>query len=148
MFAGRINVRTFCVGVLLSGMMLAGCSNDGGKPKVHRREGWAESIDTKTKTVSMIMRLKDGKEKTITGTYTDETVVEINGRNMTIKDIKPGDPIVVFGVRSKDDGGTSLVATKVIVERKEKEWQSTGKTKKDDDAGDSAEDAAESANEE
>jgi len=95
-----------------------------------------------------IMRLKDGKEKTITGTYTDETVVEINGRNMTIKDIKPGDPIVVFGVRSKDDGGTSLVATKVMVDRKEKEWQSTGKAKKDDDADDSAEDAAEGASEE
>ncbi len=134
MLAGRIDVRTLCVGVLLSGMMLAGCSNDGGKPKVHRREGWAESIDTKSKVVSMKMRLKDGSEKTITGTYTDETVVEINGRNMTIKDIKPGDPIVVFGVRSKDGGEMSLVATKVIVERKEKEWQSTGKAKKEDSA--------------
>jgi len=136
MLAGRIDVRTLGVALLLTGMTMAGCSNDGGKPKVHRREGWAESIDTKSKVVSMKMRLKDGTEKVIEGTYTDETVVEINGRNMTVKDIKPGDPIVVFGVRSKDGGGTSLVATKVIVDRKEKEWQSTGKAKKDDGAED------------
>ena len=132
-------LRPACCALLLCGTMLAGCSTDGGKPKVHRREGWAESIDTKTKTVSMKMRLKNGEEKDITGTYTDETVVVINGRNMGIKDIKPGDPIEVFGIRSK--GGDSLIATKVIVTRKEKEWQSTGEAKKDDSSSDDGDEA-------
>lgn len=113
--------------------LIGGCSGDGGKPKTHFRKGIAESVDVNTRTVSMLTEDKRGKETSLTGTYTDETVVQINGRNMSIKDIKPGDPIEVHGYQK--DGG-QLVATKVIVTRTTKDWKSTGKGGSDTETND------------
>lgn len=121
--------RWIFVAAMLPAMMLVpGCSNhDKDKPKTLTAEGIAKSIDLDRRSVSMTMMDSKGAEKEIVGTFRDDTEVMINGRIETIKDIKPGDKVVVQGYREGEGINQKLVATKVRIDRPQgSDWKPAG----------------------
>ena len=129
---GRSNVVRFSYCLLapaLAMLLSAGCSDKGdGKPKIKKKEGIAKKIDVANRVVSMLITDKKGNQVELPGTFRDDTVVIINGRNMTIKDIKPEDKVEVHGYREGDDLSAKWIATKVVVTRPEsQDWKTPGK---------------------
>ena len=108
-----------------------GCSEkDGGKPKIRRKEGRAKQVDVENRKVSMVWIDNKGDEQTLEGTFTDKTEVLINGRSQTIKDVRPGDRVEVYGYSEGEGTNRKLIATKVVVNRpKNSDWKSTGQGK-------------------
>ncbi|MCG8406354.1 MAG: hypothetical protein MI923_14240 [Phycisphaerales bacterium] len=109
----------------------SGCSEkDGGKPKIRRKEGRAKKVDVENRKVSMVWIDKKGDEHTIEGTFTDKTEVLVNGRSQTIKDVRPGDRVEVYGYSEGEGTNRKLIATKVVVNRpKSSDWKSAGQGK-------------------
>ncbi len=106
---------------------LVGCSEQNGKKqKVRKVEGVAKHIDLENNQVSMMVKNDKGEEHELQGTVGPETEVWINGRSQSLKDIKAGDRVVVFGYRKGEGSNKKLVATKVEVERPHAgDWKST-----------------------
>lgn len=117
--------------LMLAALMLpAGCSDkNGGQPKIKKKQGIAKKIDVANRVVSMVTVDKKGNTMEVNGTFRDDTEVIINGRNMTINDIRPEDKVEVHGYREGDDPATfKWVAKKVIVTRPESDdWKTPGK---------------------
>ncbi len=122
--------RICCGSLLLSTLCLAdGCSDrSADKRKIRKKEGIAQLIDVDRRTVSMVVTDKKGADLEVTGTFTDETEVTINGRSQKIEDIRTGDKVEVYGYQEGHGTEKKLVATKVIVLRAEgDDWKPTGK---------------------
>jgi len=113
--------------LVAAALMSAGCSSDDDAPKTYSRKGRVTSVNHAAREVSMMTKDKRGVETPLSGTYTDETVVIINGRNMTIKDIREGDTVEVVGRKEGEGTDQRLVATEVRITRFEGDWQETGK---------------------
>lgn len=105
---------------------LSGCSGKGSAEKTYTRKGEVKSIDLNNRKV-VLSFMKGGSERELPGTYTDETVVIINGRNMTVKDIQEGDKVEVVGRKEGKGTDAVFIATRVTVSRNEGDWQTTGK---------------------
>lgn len=103
--------------LLLSFGPTGGCSDENQGRKILKREGVAEEIDVAHRKVSMTFVDKRGESHTLTGTFTDETVVFINGRTQGIKDIRPGDKVLVYGYSEGKGINRRLIATRVEVNR-------------------------------
>ncbi|MCB9855903.1 MAG: hypothetical protein H6818_09480 [Phycisphaerales bacterium] len=116
--------------LLLLTFVQAGCSSKSSSDKTSSRKGEVKSIDLANREVVMMFTKKDGTQTPLKGTYTDETVVRINGRVMTIKDIKVGDQVEVVGRKEGSGTNQQLIATEVKVTRIEGDWQETGKDAK------------------
>ncbi|MFQ5501658.1 MAG: hypothetical protein ACE5EQ_05080 [Phycisphaerae bacterium] len=117
------------VPMILAGFCLltAGCSDDNQGPKIRKREGVAKSIDVENRKVSMSFTDKRGETHVLEGTFTDETVVFINGRSQGIKDIRPGDKVLVYGYTEGKGTDRRLIATRVRVSRPaETDWKPAG----------------------
>lgn len=114
-------------------MSLAGCSEQGeDKRESKKLEGIAEKIDLQTKVVSMRYVDKKGKERTVEGTFCDDTVVFINDRQESLEHVKPGDKVVVYGHREGKGQDQKLIATRVIVTRPEgADWKSQPEEKEE-----------------
>lgn len=110
---------------------IVGCSSGDDPPNTFSRDGRVTSIDHATRQVTMLTKDKRGEEMSVSGTYNDETSVIINGRNMTVKDIREGDAVKVVGRREGEGTNQRLIATEVIVTRYEGDWQDTGKSERD-----------------
>lgn len=112
----------------LSVCVIAGCSSKSSQQrKIRKKEGIAQKIDVENRMVSMIWTDDKGEDHPIDGTFTDDTVVEINGRSQEIKDIRPGDKVVVYGYSEGKGDEKKLIATRVVVTRpKEADWKTTG----------------------
>ncbi|MBN1346869.1 MAG: hypothetical protein JXQ73_29525 [Phycisphaerae bacterium] len=119
-----------CVVAVFLALILVGCSENNGKnPKIQRVEGVAKVIDLENNYVSMTIKDKKGVERELTGTVREDTEVSINGRKQDLKDVKPGDKVVVYGYREGKDEDQKLVATKVEVTRvRDDDWKSTSRT--------------------
>ncbi len=123
----------FRIGSLMLALLLlalpSGCSDkDGGKPKIRKKSGVASKIDVENRVVSMTILDKTGTPRELQGTFKDDTVVMINGRTASIKDIRTGDKVEVEGYREGEGENQKLIAIRVTVDRPdEKDWKSTGK---------------------
>src|SRR5690554_2820194 len=108
--------------------VFAGCSDrDGGKPKIRTKEGTIKKIDLQNRTVSMEIKNKDGETIVLPGTFRDDTVIKINGRVATVKDVREGDTAVVQGYREGEGLNQKWIAQQVTIERpNEMDWKSTG----------------------
>lgn len=121
-------LSAMCLATAFTAVVLVGCSeNNGSKPKVQRVEGVAKSIDLENNVVSMTTKDDKGGERDLTGSVREDTVVLINGRSHTLKDVRVGDQVVVFGYKEGTGDAPKLIATKVEVTRaQESDWKSTG----------------------
>jgi hypothetical protein len=115
-----------CLIALLVGPV-SGCSEkDKGAKKIRTRDGIAKAINLQKRVVSMTVVDKTGKSRDVQGTFTDETSVWINGREMSVKDIKPNDKVKVSGYQETVGGEKRWVATRVEVTRTTgSDWKST-----------------------
>ncbi len=108
-------------------LVLPGCSD---RSKATRKydtiKGIAKDIDVEKRLVSMLWENDKGQQIPLDGSFTDETDVIINGRNQSIRDIRPGDAVQVTGYRERKGDNVKLVATKVVIERQD-DWKPTGK---------------------
>lgn len=118
--------------LLLATPFGGGCASDDDAPKTYSRKGRVTSVDLASRRVTIMTKDKTGVEKPFSGTYTDETIVIINGRNMTIKDIKEGDTVEVVARKEGEDTNQRFVATEVRITRYEGDWQETGKNDRED----------------
>jgi len=128
----KIHGLVSAVPMILIGCCLlsTGCSDDNKGPKIRKREGVAKSIDVENRKVSMSFTDKRGETHTLEGTFTDETVVFINGRSQGIKDIRPGDKVLVYGYTDGEGTDRRLIATRVRISRPaETDWKPAGKGK-------------------
>jgi len=107
----------------------SGCSdNAGDKPKIRKVRGVAKSINVEKRIVSMTFTDDRGHERELEGTFKDDTEVLINGRSQKIKDIRPGDKVLVYGYREGQGQDERLIAEKVVVDRpRSADWKSTGR---------------------
>ncbi len=105
-----------------------GCSDESNDaPKIRSRKGTVKAIDLANRIVAMVSTDNSGNDITLEGTYTPETVIEINGRRADPKDVRVGDKVEVWGRKEGDGAEAKLVATKVVVSRAAStDWQSTG----------------------
>lgn len=119
-----------CLAVLLA-VCLTGCSENSDKShKEQRVEGFAKEINFEKNVFTMTFKDGKGVERDLSGTVHKDATVLINGKAQSIKDVVPGDPIVVFGHKEgKGEAGAeqTLVATRVEVTRpKESDWKTPG----------------------
>ncbi|HPF41653.1 MAG TPA: hypothetical protein P5081_19460 [Phycisphaerae bacterium] len=126
----RHPIRTALAAMFVFVSLQAGCSSKGGSSGAATRKGVVKAIDLANRKVVMTTSKGDGTEFSLEGTYTDETVVRINGRVMTIKDIKVGDKVEVVGRKEGSGTNRQLIATEVKITRNESDWQETGKSDK------------------
>lgn len=122
----RCLALTAFVGCLL---MMTGCSNKGGSDKTYTRKGQVKSIDLANRKV-VLSFMKGSETRELKGSYTDETVVIVNGRNMSVKEIKEGDKVEVVGRKEGSGTDAQFIATRVTVTRNDGDWQETGKSAK------------------
>lgn len=125
----RTSLRISIAMLLALTIMPTGCSSKSNSDKTSSRKGEVKSIDLANRIVVMTF-MKGGEQREIPGTYTDETVVRINGRVMTVKDIKVGDKVEVVGRKEGSGTNQQLIATEVKVTRIDSDWQETGKDAK------------------
>lgn len=123
----RFSIRLALTTFIVCFMLQIGCSSKGGSNKTYTRKGEVKNVDLTNRKVVMKF-MKGGQDKELSGTYTDETVVIINGRNMSIKDVKEGDKIEVVGRKEGTGTEAQFIATRVTVTRQDGDWQNTGKT--------------------
>lgn len=126
-FSMKRTTFLYSAAVLLM-LTAVGCSDKGdGKPKIRKRDGVVASIDLANRKVSMKTQDKSGNPQVLPGTFRDDTVVIINGRNMTLKDIRVGDKVSVHGYKEGEGLSQSLIATRVEVDRpEEQDWKTPG----------------------
>ena len=140
----KLSIRRMALATLLIAVFAqTGCSSKGKAGKTSTRKGEVKSIDLANRKVVMATTKKDGTSFSLEGTYTNETVVRINGRVMSMKDIKVGDKVEVVGRREGSGTNQQLIATEVKVTRIDSDWQETGKDAKpatDESGGANAED--------
>jgi Cu/Ag efflux protein CusF len=127
----RFSIRMTLLAVVACCMLQTGCSSKGGSSKTYTRKGEVKSVDLTNRVVTMKF-MKGGEDRELKGTYTDETVVYINGRAMTIKDVKEGDKVEVVGRKEGNGEEAQFIATRVTVTRQDGDWQDTGKKPKSD----------------
>ena len=108
----------------------SGCSDDAGdKPRIRKVQGVAKSINVEKRIVSMTWTDDRGHERKLEGTFKDDTEVLINGRSQEIKDIRPGDKVLVYGYREGKGADEKLIAEKVVVDRpRSSDWKPTGQS--------------------
>lgn len=125
---GEFGGRFRCASVLLVVCLQVGCSSERGrKKKIRKVQGVAKLVDVENRVVSMTFTDDKDNERELVGTFTDETIVLINGRAHDLKDIHPGDKVLVYGYRVGDGPEPMLVATKVVVDRpKNSDWKTAG----------------------
>ncbi len=119
-----------CVAVLLA-IGLAGCSENSDKGrKVHRVEGIAKEINPEKNIFTMTFKDDKGVDRELSGSVLATAEVIINGKAQNIKDVRPGDKVVVFGHKEgSSEAGLEqkLVATRVEVTRpKDSDWKTPG----------------------
>lgn len=120
--------RRLAVTAMLGGaLMIVGCSSKSGADKTYTKKGTIKSIDLSSRKVEVTI-IKGGEQRAISGTYTDETNVTINGRAASVKDLKEGDSVEVTGRREGSGTNATFIATSVRVTRTDSDWQETGKT--------------------
>jgi len=129
-----------CVAVLLA-IGLAGCSENSDKGrKVQRVEGVAKEINPEKNLFSMTFKDDKGVDRELSGSVPATADVIINGKAQSIKDVRPGDKVVVYGHKegsSEAGGEQKLVATRVEVTRpKDSDWKTPGNAAATPPAGD------------
>lgn len=123
-----VRIGSWGLAVVFLATGLIGCSENNGKqPKIKRVEGVAKKIDLQNNSVSMVVKDDKGAQRELTGTVRENTEVIINGRVQTLKDVREGDQVVVYGYREGEGEDSKLVATKVEVTRaRDGDWKTSG----------------------
>lgn len=127
----RITSRLLCSQLALVAVFApSGCSDKtDDKPKIRKVQGVAKSINVEQRIVSMTFTDDRGNERELAGTFKDETEVIINGRTHEIKDIRPGDKVLVYGYREGKGPDQKLIAEKVVVDRpRSSDWKPAGQS--------------------
>lgn len=124
-----VRSRATCLVAALIVCGLVGCSkNNGKKPKTRVVEGVAKVIDLENNHVSMVTKDDKGNEIELTGMVREDTEVWINGRSQNLRDIRPGDKVVVTGYSEGEGDSKQLIATRVEVTRPQgSDWKATAK---------------------
>lgn len=122
-----MNRRVLFLQLLLLAVCLPnGCSD---RSERHRRDyevkGVAKKINLNDRVVSMLYVNDRGEEIEVEGTFTDDTIVMINGRTQTMKDIRPGDKVRVRLYSEGKGGAKKYIATRVEITRST-DWVATG----------------------
>lgn len=108
----RILVVLF-IFVLLGLGLVPGCKSKEEKKKSQVREGTIVSVDPASGTVSMSIYIKKlRKERIITGDIANAEIY-IDGKLVTIEQLRPGDYVSVEGYKKSD----KIVATRIRVVR-------------------------------
>ena len=125
----RLNrLGVMCLAAAFLATVMVGCSDNTGKtPKTKTVEGVAKQIDLQNNCVSMMVKDEKGVERELVGSVREDTEVIINGRVQTLKDVHPGDRVVVQGYKEGEGESKKLIAKKVEVTRaRDADWKTTG----------------------
>lgn len=104
--------------VLLAATSVAGCSRSEPEPEFRTMKGKTVSVDLTSGRVSMNAWLPNRQEwRKVEGVVTDQTEVFVNGRTVTLDEVKVGDTVEVTGYSQGEGVDRQWVAVKVNVTR-------------------------------
>lgn len=112
----RIHLLTMAIAI--TGIGLIGCSrNEHRKRKPIVRKGVIKAVDLQKKYAKVEILDRTGDKLEMDGSFTDETVVIIDGRPARFEDVRPGDPVEVTVTLKGKGMEMEVIATRVDVFR-------------------------------
>ncbi len=103
---------------LAAALALTGCAKkESRRGKPITRKGVIKSVNLEKRYAKVEVHDRTGDKLEMDGSFTDETVVTIDGRPAKFEDVRPGDPVEVT-VKLKGKGiDLDIIATRVDIIR-------------------------------
>jgi len=103
---------------LTAALTLSGCAKkESRRGKPITRKGVIKSVNLEKKYAKVEVHDRTGDKLEMDGSFTDETVVTIDGRPAKFEDVRPGDPVEVT-VKLKGKGlDLDIIALRVDITR-------------------------------
>jgi len=97
---------------------LPGCAKKDHRPrKPFVRKGTLKSVDLQKKYARIETIDRRGDKLEMDGSFTDQTIVTIDGRPARIDDVRPGDAVEITATLQGKGINAELIATRVDVSR-------------------------------
>lgn len=109
---------TYLLAAALLGGTTGGCAKKDRARKPHTRKGVIKAIDLEKKYARVEVHDRSGRKQIeMDGSFTDQTVVTIDGRPARFEDVRPGDAVEITVTISGKGMDAEFTATRVNVLR-------------------------------
>jgi hypothetical protein len=129
----------FTVSLFFVAALLPGCREEDDAPRNEKFEGTIEDINLNRSELTLsFYHDRQKREMTVTGKINEDTEISVNGKLVSLKELKKGQRVAGTARVEKQNGKVVVIAEKVFVAQSEtirRETPTTGEAPAEGNAG-------------